>query len=183
MSFLHKLSSHSSKQNKRRAEPKFILFSVKCFLSLLLLVMILWGDDDDWWLDDDRILAPCPLPSRQFDAWIVSFSELRLLRAVLCEEREIDPILTCASPRDGPIRAAYVARDPGQPIRAAHRTGAYVGQPIRAAYVASDLVLSRTAKKNYALSGDFHFWRNKDEIFCHPLKYLFMACIWAFCVF
>jgi len=145
--------------------------------------MLLWGDDDDWWLDDDRILAPCPLPSRQFDAWIVSFSELRLLRAVLCEEREIDPILTCASPRDGPIRAAYVARDPGQPIRTAHMTGAYVGQPIRAADVASDLVLSRTAKKNYALSGDFHFWRNKDEIFCHPLKYLFVACIWAFCVF
>ena len=79
------------------------------------------------------------------------------MRAVLCEEREIDPILTCASPRDGPIRAAYVARDPGQPIRTAHMTGAYVGQPIRAADVASDLVLSRTAKKNYALSGDFPF--------------------------
>ena len=65
----------------------------------------------------------------------------------MCEEREIDPILTCASPRDGPIRAAYVARDPGQPIRTAHMTGAYVGQPIRAADVASDLVLSRTAKR------------------------------------
>ena len=44
-----------------------------------------------------------------------------------CVKREIDPILTCASPWDGPIRAAHMA-------------GAYVGQPIA------------TAKKNYALS-------------------------------